>query len=184
MDKTYNLPAAVDKGIARPAPWEISDFVTQAAASGSIEFTGTVTSADEITVTLKSQQLPDLEWVWSMALDSETLTQIATALKNAINADPLLDSLGISASSVGAVVTIAWAAGPLGNFATIEFETGVAETETATIVQFSGGAGYVTPIRDFQMVHNGSIIKLEAGKAYQVDYLFLKAMIDAGVSVK
>jgi hypothetical protein len=183
--KELNPAIAVNGGIASPDPWNYGSLVSQVAATGSVLFTGTETDADVLHLTFTSSQLPAGSYELSLTTSgSESLTAIATAFKNLINNDPLLSSLGITATSSSATVSITWIGGPLGNFATITFTKSGGATEGATVTQFSGGAGYVTPQQDYTMSFHGSVIKLFYGKPIEVDYLLLQAMINAGISIK
>lgn len=181
---------AVNGGLVRPDPWNVGNYISQIAAAGTVTITGSETDGDTLTLTFTSSQLPASHGfsagtyaISILTAGSEALSAIATAFKNAINNDPLLSSLGVSATSVGAVITINWIPGPLGNKATMAF-TNSGTTETATIVQFNGDSGYVIPQQDAIIVVNRCPINLNYGQPVAVDYAQLTAMIDAGISLK
>ena len=181
--RNVNPPLAVNGGLTNPDPWNFSGLFSQTAATGTVTITGSETNGDLLTITFTSQQLPGGTYAVTLTTSgSESLSAIATALKGVINADPRLSMLGVTATSVGAVITITWIAGPLGNFATMAFSNS-GSTETATIVQFSGGAGYVTPQQDYTISNNGAVVKLFNGNEIEVDYAMLKTMIAAGLSI-
>jgi len=181
--RDLNPAIAVNGGLASPDAWDFNQFASQVAATASITITGTETDADTLTVTFTSQQLPGGSYaVQVTTADAESLSVIATAIENAINNDPLLKSLGITATSALAVVTVKWIAGPLGNFASIAFSAN-GGSEMATISSFSGGAGYVIPQQDYRFAYNGSIIVLKYRQPIQVDYQMLSAMLAAGILI-
>lgn len=184
-EKLHHQSLAVKNGLANVAPENIDSYVTQVAASGTVTLTGTVTADDTLTLTLASQQLPAGTYdVTVTAADLETLAELATALKDAINNDTLLSGLGLVATSVGAVLTVKWIKGPLGNFATIVFSTSEDATEIGTVVQPNGGSGYVKPKQDARVVYNKSVIVLRYEEPEIVDYNRLSAILAAGVSVE
>ena len=67
---------------------------------------GTITAGNVLTIGIHDKALSKAENINYTVLSSDTTTTIATALKSAINADTTLSSLGITATSSGAVITI------------------------------------------------------------------------------
>lgn len=183
--KDDNLPIAVPGGISRPDPWNVGSVITQGQASCTVTIGGSETDADVLTFTLNSTQLPSgtLPLAYTTS-GGQSINSIATALRDLINNNPLLASLGIVATVASAVVTVKWAPGPLGNHATIVFTKSEGATETAAITKFTGGSGVVTPQQDYRLAHNGAVINLFSNRPVQVDYHQLKAMLAAGISLK
>ncbi len=75
--------------------------ITQTATIG-----GTITAGDVLTISVHDKGLSQGENVNYTVLIGDSTTSIATALKNAINADSTLTALGVTATSSGAVITI------------------------------------------------------------------------------
>ena len=67
---------------------------------------GTITAGNVLTIGVHDKALSKAENINYTVLSSDTTTTIATALKAAINADTTLSSLGVTAASSGAVITI------------------------------------------------------------------------------
>ena len=184
--KSYDLPLAVGNGsLERRDPIQAEALMKQVAAAGTVTIGGTETDGDTLTLTFTDQQLPGgSHAVHVVTAGSETLSQIATDFKNAINNDTLLAGLGYVATSLAAVLTVKPIPGPLGNFMTMAFTKSGGATETGTVVQPKGGSGYIVPQQDAEVVVNGSLLKLKYGEPRLLGYNTLKTILAAGVSVK
>lgn len=181
-----NLPLVNPGGLlSRPEPWNTAALGTQGQASCTVTIGGSETDDDELTFTLNSTQLPSGSLALQMTTaGGQSINSIATALRDLINNNPLLAYLGITATVASAVVTVKWPPGPLGNHASIVFTKSEGATETATITKFSGGSGYVTPVRDVAFAYNRTVIRLTGGRPVLVDFLQLQAMLADGIEVK
>jgi RHS repeat-associated protein len=93
---------------------------------------GAKTTGDVLTITVHSASLSGgEESVSYTVLSTDTLTSIATGLKNAINADTHLSGIGLTATSAGPVVAIS----SLVYFYTSSVSSGATETITLTANQ-------------------------------------------------
>ncbi len=88
-----------------------TETVTSSAnlnGNSTVTVGGTVTSGDVVSITVSNVNLPSGEETVSYtAAGGNTTTDIATGLKNAINASSDLTAIGVTATSSAAVVTIA-----------------------------------------------------------------------------
>ena len=90
---------------------------------------GTITAGNILTISVHDKALSKAENINYTVLSGDTTTTIATALKTAINADTTLSSLGITATSSGAVITIT-SSSPNATSYTESVNSGATETIT------------------------------------------------------
>ncbi len=103
----------------------------------SITIAGTVTATDAVALTFASTDLPSYPTTVSYTVQTlDTATNIATGLKNAINANARLIADGFSATSIGAVVLVLPAGTKKGEVAMTYSQGG--NTETVTTVPADG----------------------------------------------
>ena len=164
-----NQPIAVTSGLVIRDPLMAEALMSKVAAAGTVDFTGTETNGNILTLAFTSSQLPASNGyaagTYGISLTtsgSESMTAIATAFKNLINADPLLSSLGVTATSSAAVLTINWAPGPLGNFATIALIVGGA-TPIVTFTNTPTAGDYVNVT-----ISNGELPGFKRNVQYKV----------------
>lgn len=98
---------------------------------------GTVTAGDTVTITAFNSGLPGGKKAVSYTVSAgNTTTTIATALKNAINADTDFIANSITATSTGAVITITPGSA---NATTIRVDQNASATETVTVTNPQAG---------------------------------------------
>lgn len=109
-------------------PTETIAFGPNTNGNATATVGGTVTSGNVLTLTVSNENLTNgQETVSYTATGGDTTTSIATALKNAVNADSNLQGIGVSATSSGAVVSLATAG------TTYTESVGGSATETITL---------------------------------------------------
>lgn len=151
--------------------------------SGTITVTGTITNLDTYTITFTSGLFAGGSLsITAAVVTADTLTTLAAKVVNAINGNATLQGLGVYATSSGAVVTINWP-GPIGNQIIISVGSAPGGTETATIVQITGGAGPVIPQKDFNYVYAGGLQKFRFDHPKNVALDFLKVLLRDGVAI-
>ncbi len=75
--------------------------------NGAATIGGTVTTGDVLSIVVQNQKLPGGQELVSYTVQAgDTLTSIATGIKNTVNADVNLQSISLSAIASGAVVTL------------------------------------------------------------------------------
>jgi hypothetical protein len=139
-------------------PGPVGNFSVLSAPVGEpskITITGTATNGDTIYALFTGPQLPGGVLVSAAITTSESVTSMATALKNAINGNSTLTGLSISATSSAGVVTIsvpaaaepvvisAWSS-TANETATIGGTLTVGDTLAVTITNASLPSGAVT----------------------------------------
>lgn len=123
-----------------------SASVVSATATATISGS-TLNSGDELVITLLNEYLDDFPITVSYTFGgSESDTTVATALKNAINANGILSAAFLTAASSGAVITISQS-GSIGNSTSLTFGlttpsgTGNASIAFSNSGNLSGGTG-------------------------------------------
>ncbi|MBK9774265.1 MAG: LysM peptidoglycan-binding domain-containing protein [Candidatus Obscuribacter sp.] len=97
-----SFAASTSGGATTAIAMGVTDNFVENASIG-----GTKTTGDILTITVKDPALAGgSKNVNYTVLSGDTLTTIATAIKNAINADASLTGIGVSATSVGTDITI------------------------------------------------------------------------------
>lgn len=92
---------------AKPIGTNTTAIIDQANRTMRATIGGTVTTSDVLTITVTDSDLSGgSKSVNYTVVGGDTLTTIATGLKDAINADSDLDGINVKATSSGAVVTI------------------------------------------------------------------------------
>jgi len=159
---------------------------TTADQNGNMTATvgGTMTIGEQLSLTINNTNLSGgQEVVLYTTTSGDTASSIATALKNAINADTNLQNIGVSATSSSGVVTIATAqttytestsggatetitlgSSSLGNSTAViggAKTTGDTLTITAHNAQLSGGSEAVT----YTVLSGDDLVKISAGLA-------------------
>jgi hypothetical protein len=151
--------------------------------SGTITVTGTITNLDSYIVIFTSGLFSGGSLALTIGVvTADTLTTLAQKVVNAINGNSTLQSMGIFATSSGAAVTINWP-GPIGNQIVISVVSSPGGTETATIVQITGGSGPVIPQKDFNYAYGGGLQRFRLNHPKNVALDFLKVLLRDGVSI-
>jgi hypothetical protein len=151
--------------------------------SGTITVTGTITNLDTYTVTFAAGLFSGGSLaVTAAVVTADTLTTLAQKVVNAINGNSTLQGLGVFATSAGAVVTINWP-GPIGNQIVISVGSAPGGTETATIIQITGGSGPVIPQKDFNYSYAGGLQRFRENHPKNVALDFLKVLVRDGVAI-
>ena len=122
-----------------------SDFPVKAAAVNVAQMAtigGTIHAGDVVWLSVHDPALSQAEHVSYQVLGTDTTTSIATTLKNAVNADTALSSLGVTATSAGAVVTLS-STSANATFYTEAVSNGA--TENITLGSNAGVAATVAP---------------------------------------
>lgn len=121
---TYS--GSVSAGATETLAFRVTNNFVESAAIG-----GTKTTGDVLTITVKDPALTGGSRAVSYTVVSaDTLTSIATGIKNAINADTALAGIGVSATSASTVVTITSTST---NATTYAQSTSSGATETVTL---------------------------------------------------
>lgn len=165
---------------------------------------GTPDPADVLTLTFTNTGLPGGSRVVSYTtLLTDTTTALAAAgLNAAINADPVLGSAGITSTLLGSIITIAYpqaigqlrfsqtASGTLTQTLTAApTTTAVASTTDSETITFSnsgklsGGSGPIICSGNFDFANAGQAQSFFYGQPYVVDYTYLNALLNAGVTI-
>lgn len=123
---------AYEKSVKSAATESVA-LATNTNGNSTATISGTATAGDVTSIVIDNSKLPVGEKVISYtSLGGDSATSIATALKNAINADTSLQSIGLSATSSAGVITLSTS----GTTYTTSISGGATETLTlGTTVQ-------------------------------------------------
>ena len=116
---------------------------------------------------------------------STTNSTMAAAIVAAINADPVLQAFGISASTVAGVITISQN-GPVGNYTTVSYADvsgGVVLTFNPTIGTLAGGGGATWPFNSFRYQFAGQTFEIRSRQPTIIPPNVLAAMVRDGMPV-
>ena len=142
---TYDLTGqliAAQSGSGTPSPPNLSQYyykydpganrvAVQTVAAMNARIGGTATAADELTITVSDQALSGGEQEISYAVQSgDSLADIAAALAVAVNENADLQTLGVNATSNGAILTLRSVSA---NITTYSQSTSSGATETITL---------------------------------------------------
>jgi hypothetical protein len=171
---------------------QVSISAYSVAPTETATVSGTFTSGDTAGIRFTNAKLAGSPLLISHTVVSGDTNDagIATALKNAINANAALQALGISAAVAGAAVAISnpTSQGPItvagvNGTAQVVTITG-APTEVGTSVQMSNQSGPIIPQKDFNFTYNSVRSLYRAGQPYLVSPDLLAAMVAALCPIK
>ena len=163
---------------------ELTKIVDAASNTTTLTYTGTctatvggtVTSGNTVTITTHDAGLTGgQESDTYTVLMGDTLTSIATGLKNAINADVKLQAIGVSATSSGAVITLSSTST---NVTTYTESTSGGATETITLgvntfgylTKIDGPLSGSNDITTFTWDTVGRLASVTDSEGYEVQY--------------
>lgn len=152
-------------------PDELLTKAARSMASLTITVGGSATEDDELTVNINSNLLPGGKVAVTVVVDADdTLIVLAQKISKELADNAVLQSSGVVAYSVDAVVTVKWP-GLIGN--TVTCTTALSGGATATLTRsnsgnFTSGAGPVIPFSNFNFMFNGQVIQFEAGKPQEI----------------
>lgn len=174
------------------------------AAAPTVTVAGTPDTADTLALTFTAANLPGGSRVISYTtLVTDTTTALAAqGLVNAINADPVLSTAGITATRSGSIISIVVAPGfgqvrysqsasgtltlTLSAAPTTTAVKSTAQTETVTFSnsgKLSGGSGPIICTNNFDWAYNGQAQSYFYGTPYAVDYQLLLALVNGGAPI-
>jgi hypothetical protein len=131
-------------------PFEQSATATAGFASGTITIGGTPTTGDTVGATINGHA------VTISPTTGQTIAQVATNLKNAINADGTDSLIVLAGTPVGAVIPItALLPGSPGMYSLVGTATGGHTTSTASGSELDLANGVVIPNSSFGFLVNG-----------------------------
>jgi len=145
---------------------------------------GSETDADVVTVRFSNTNFSGgHEDVSVTTSGGEGLPAIATALKNAINADVVLAAAGITATVNSATVTVNQT-GP--NFASLSYTQGM-NTETITFTStngvLAGGSGPIFPRSNFDSQQGAQTLAFRAGRPALLPPNVVSDLVNAGCNI-